>query len=163
MIRNLIVGLLLVPAVTLTSASLADPVSRDSQIYEVVERLDAILFDAFNDCALDVLSELVDEDLEFYHDRTGLDRGRDAFLTGLRENACGKVRRELIPGTLAVYPLAGYGTVEMGSHRFCDARRYVTCEPQSSGDADFIMLWQESEMGWRLSRVISYDHIDRPD
>jgi hypothetical protein len=109
------------------------------------------------------MGEIVTEDLEFYHDRTGLERGRDRFVEAIRNNICGKVRRELITGTLEVYPLKGYGAVEIGTHRFCDARRFKVCDPQKSGDARFAMLWEQTEAGWKLSRVISYDHIDRPD
>lgn len=162
-LHQLIAGFVLAPALALAPAAHADPAAPDSALHQTVQRLDTTLFDAFNGCDLNVMGELVSEDLEFYHDRTGLERGRQPFLAALRNNVCGKVRRELIPDTLEVYPLAGYGAVEIGSHRFCDARRFEVCDPQRSGDADFIMLWQETDAGWRLSRVISYDHVDRPD
>jgi len=35
-----------------------------------------------------------------------------------KKNICGKVTRELLPGTMLVYPLKGYGAVERGVHRF---------------------------------------------
>ena len=60
------------------------------------------------------ISSLVAEDLEFYHDKTGLARGRQALVDGIRNNICGKVTRELVPGTLQVDPIANYGAVEIG-------------------------------------------------
>ena len=38
--------------------------------------LDSQLFDAYNSCDLATLSDMVDDNLEFYHDKTGLARGR---------------------------------------------------------------------------------------
>ena len=57
-------------------------------------------------------------DLEFYHDKSGLSIGRQAMVEGVKNNICGKVTRELVPGTLEVYPIANYGAVEIGVHRF---------------------------------------------
>ena len=150
-------------AASLSSAALAAPAAHDSELYRTVAGLDTTLFDAFNGCDLKVMGDIVTEDLEFYHDRTGLERGRGPFVEAIRNNICGKVRRELIAGTLEVYPLADFGAVEIGTHRFCDARRYKVCDPQKSGDAKFAMIWQKTAAGWKLSRVISYDHVDRPD
>jgi hypothetical protein len=35
-------------------------------------------------------------------------------VEALKNNICGKVRRELVAGTLEVYPLHGFGAVEIG-------------------------------------------------
>ena len=61
---------------------------------------------------------MVADDLEFYHDKTGLSVGKQKFLAAIQKNICGKVRRDLVPGTLEVYPIKGYGAVELGTHRF---------------------------------------------
>lgn len=162
-LRALACGMTMIAPLCLPPAAQAAPATPDSELYRTVEGLDRTLFDAFNGCDLKVMGDIVTEDLEFYHDRSGLERGRAAFVDAIRNNICGKVRREMIAGTLEVYPLAGYGAVEIGSHRFCDARRFNPCDPAKSGDARFAMLWQKTDAGWKLSRVISYDHIDRPD
>lgn len=62
------------------------------------------------------------------------------------------------PGTLEVYPLKQYGAVEVGEHRFCDARKFEKCGAQS-GVAKFVMLWQNQDGKWKIKRVISYDHV----
>src|ERR1700746_847702 len=57
--------------------------------------LDTALFNAFNSCDLKALGALVTEDLEFFHDVDGLSVGKQAFLNSVRQNVCGKMRRDL--------------------------------------------------------------------
>jgi Domain of unknown function (DUF4440) len=94
----------------------------------------------------------VADDLEFYHDVTGFSPGRQALVDGLNNTICGKVTRELVPGTLEVYPIANYRAVEIGVHRFH--------RPGNTdvGEAKFIMLWQSQQGVWKLRRVASSDH-----
>jgi hypothetical protein len=54
-----------------------------------------------------------------------------------------------------VYPIANYGAVEIGVHRFHHPGHEDT---ESVGEAKFIELWQNKEGGWKLARVISFDH-----
>jgi hypothetical protein len=35
-----------------------------------------------------------------------------------RKNICGKVTRELVKGSIEVYPIKDYGAVEIGLHKF---------------------------------------------
>ena len=96
---------------------------------------------------------MVSDDLEFYHDQTGLSVGKEPFLAATKQNICGKVQRELLSGTPEVYPLKGYGAVEIGIHRFH--------QPENAGnvgDAKFVMLWQNKDGVWKITRVISYNH-----
>ncbi len=156
------VGLTLAAVVAAaTAAAQPAPASGDS-LFGTVAALDRALFAAYNRCDLAALGAFVTDDLEFYHDQTGLARGREALVDGVRQNVCGKVRRDLVPGTLEVYPLRGYGAVETGEHRFCDPRTHRTCTAATGGAAKFVMLWQHQADGaWRLTRVISYDHAPR--
>ena len=61
--------------------------------------------------------------------------------------------RELVPGSLEVYPLPSYGAIQVGTHRFLHPQ-----EPGSIGQARFIHVWQKTDGAWKLRRVISYDH-----
>lgn len=115
------------------------------------------MFDAYNRCDLERFKTFFVEDLEFYHDQTGLSRGRPAMVDAVQQNICGKVRRDLVPGTLEINPLRGYGAVATGIHRFCDARTHRICLADG-GPAKFVTLWQRTETGWKITRVISYDH-----
>ena len=128
-----------------------------------ITALDAELFDAYNKCDLAKFGSFLAEDLEFYHDQGGLSMGRQATVEAVKNNICGKVRRYLVPGTLAVYPLKGYGAVETGIHLFCDPKSTEATGKcgDGSGAARFIHLWQNKDGAWRITRVISYDHCNR--
>jgi hypothetical protein len=131
--------------------------SSDS-LYRTIAGLDSALFDAYNKCDLVRLGSFVAEDLEFYHDQTGLARGRQPFIDAIRVNICGKVRRDLVKGSLGIYPLKTYGAVETGDHMFCDPRVHRVCDETISGIAKFVMLWEQKDGTWRITRVISYNH-----
>jgi len=107
-------------------------------LFQTIQLLDAQLFDAYNHCDLERFGSLLADDLEFYHDKTGLSRGRQALVEGIKNNICGKVTRELVSGTLEVYPIADYGAVEIGVHRFHHPGHENT---ESIGEAKFIHLW----------------------
>ena len=94
-------------------------------LFETIKSLDAKLFDAYNHCNLETLGSMVSDDLEFYHDQTGLMVGKAPFLAAIKQNICGKVQRTLLEDTLEVYPLKGYGAVEIGIHRFQIGRAHV--------------------------------------
>jgi len=120
---------------------------------KAIATLDKELFDAYNTCNIERLGTLVVDDLEFYHDKTGLGVGKQVFLDAIKNNICGKVTRQLVAGSLEVYPLHGYGAVEIGTHRF-----YHPGMEGPAGEAKFVTLWQYKDGAWKVSRVISYDH-----
>jgi hypothetical protein len=128
-------------------------IKSQEELTKAITTLDKELFDAYNSCDIDKLGTLVVDDLEFYHDKTGLAVGKQVFLDAIKNNICGKVTRKLVDGSLEVYPLKGYGAVEIGVHRF-----YHPGEPGNVGEAKFITLWQYKDRAWKVSRVISYDH-----
>jgi hypothetical protein len=136
------------------------PQSSDS-LFRTIARLDSAMFDAYNRCDLVRLGSFVTEDLEFYHDQTGLARGRQSFIDAVRENICGKVRRDLVRSSLEVFPLKGYGAVETGGHMFCDPRVHRVCDEETSGVAKFVILWQLKDGTWSIPRVISYNHVSK--
>jgi hypothetical protein len=152
LIISLGLGLGLVPAL---SAQKPDSLS------QTITRLDSIIFDAYNHCALTTMAPYFAPDLEFYHDQSGLSRGREAMLRDVKKYVCGKARRDLVPGTMAVYPLKGFGAVQTGRHMFCDPQKFTRCEEATSGVAEFVHVWQLSKGKWRITRVISYDHVSR--
>jgi ketosteroid isomerase-like protein len=155
--------LLILPllAASMTQAHAQPPQSKEDhdKLFKTIEALDAQLFDAYNRCDLEKLGSFFTEDLEFYHDQTGLSRGRQALVDAVKKNICGKVRRDLVAGTLEVYPLKSYGAVEIGVHRFCDPKTNQTCGEAASGVAKFVMIWQNTDGTWKITRVISFDHV----
>lgn len=123
-------------------------------LFETIAALDEKLFNAYNNCDLATMSTLVSDDLEFYHDKTGLSVGKKPFLDAIRANICGKTQRELIPGSMEVYRLDHYGAVEVGRHRF----RHPGHEEIGVGEAKFISIWRFKDSSWQITRAISYDH-----
>jgi hypothetical protein len=146
---------LLLTFILVSPLSYAQSRSADTpdQLFQTIQALDTRLFDAYNHCDLPQMSSMIAEDLEFYHDKTGLALGRQALLDGIKNNICGKVTRELVPGTLEVYPIAHYGAVEIGVHTF-----HHPGHPENVGEAKFVQLWQNKNGNWQLTRVISFDH-----
>ena len=69
------------------------------------------------------------------------------------------MRRDLVPGTLEVYPIKDYGAVEMGTHRFHHPGQEST---EQVGEAKFVTLWQNKDGEWKITRAISYDHVALP-
>ena len=128
-----------------------------SALFREIAGEDQRLFEAYNARDLEKVEGFFSKDLEFYHDKDGVtsyDQNMDAFRRHFAEAAT--VRRELIQGTLKVYPIAGYGAVETGLQTF------YTTEPgqpeQLTATASFTEIWHKTADGWRITRVISYDH-----
>ncbi len=130
------------------------PAAEQAELRQTISDLDTKLFYAYNHCDLKTLGSMVSDDLEFYHDQTGLMVGKAPFLEAIQNNICGKVRRTLVPGTLEVYRLKGYGAVEIGVHRF----HHAGDDKDLGGEAKFVQLWQNKDGVWKVTRVISYDH-----
>jgi hypothetical protein len=129
------------------------------ELFRTVASLDGAVFDAFNRCDLERFGTYFVDDLEFYHDQGGVTLGRQKLTEDVKNNICGKVRRELVAGTLQVYPMHGYGAIEMGVHRFHHPKAEDT-EPV--GEAKFVHLWQLKDGAWKITRVLSYDHHTVP-
>ena len=125
-----------------------------NSLTHTITALDTALFDAYNRCDLPALGSFVTNDLEFYHDHDGRS-GRDEFLESTRKNICGKVQRELVAGSLEVYPLGQDGALAIGVHRFHHPGKDDT-EPV--GEGRFVMIWRHQDGGWKLARAISYAH-----
>jgi hypothetical protein len=158
LLRSKMILPLLLLAVTMFSvkAQTPQPVADTGELFRTISTLDGELFGAYNRCDVEKFASFLADDLEFYHDQTGLSRGRQSTLDALKNNICGKVHRDLVAGTLEVYPLRGYGAVEIGVHRFCDPK--VGKCGAGSGEAKFVHLWQNQDGAWKLTRIISYDH-----
>jgi hypothetical protein len=125
-------------------------------LFEEMARLDARMFDAFNSCKLNEFAAMLDDGVEFYHDQGGVTLGAPKVVEQVKANICGKARRELIAGSLAVYPMHGFGALLVGRHRFYQPA--LGSEP--TGVAQFIHLARKTNGVWRVTRVISFDHVN---
>ena len=125
------------------------PASRELQ--DTIARLDSILFHAYNTCDLKTYTDLFSEDFEFYHDGGGLETSKAASIESYKKYVCGKVTRELMPGSIEVSPVPRFGAVEIGKHRFHNSQ-----EPNApSHYARFVIVWKREPGAWKITRVIS--------
>lgn len=146
-------SLLLLAVWHATPALGADAAKPAETLTQTIAALDARLFDAYNRCQLDEFGTLFAADVEFYHDAGGVTWDRKTVIDNTRKYICGKVRRELVPGSLKVYPVKAFGAIEEGEHRFCEIQT-----GQCVGAARFAMIWRQQAGSWRLTRVLSYGH-----
>lgn len=148
-----VLALSLLP-ITQTSAQAQAP-DTEKELFKTVGTLDAGLFDGVNRCDIEKVRDYFAEDAVFLHDKVPPLVGRGAIVDSIKENLCGKVVRELVPGTLEVHPLKDYGAVEIGMHRFLHP---FSQDHGVVGEAKFIHVWQLRGGTWRITQVISYDH-----
>jgi len=139
------------PAQSMVTGSAAAP----DELFRTIQQLDKQVFDAIDRCDMKAEASFWSDDAEFYHDKNGLLAGGAQIVDAIKNNLCGKVKRELVPGTLEVYPLAGYGAVEIGVHRFLHPYEQ---DHGVVGEAKFIHIWQNKDGAWKITRVISIDH-----
>lgn len=107
-----------VPRTAAQSVPSLDNIKSQAELDKAIATLDAALFDSYNRCDLEKFSSFFADDVEFYHDQGGVTLGKAALTESVKKNICGKVTRELVPGTLQAHYMKGYGAVEMGVHRF---------------------------------------------
>ena len=129
------------------------PVSQ--ALYHQIAQLDSLLFAAYNSQDIATMKTLFSKDLEWYQDNGGLlyyDQVFKNFESILQRDS--KINRTLVKGSLSVFPIKDYGAVETGEHLFCHKEN----GKDDCGIFKFMMLWQNKEGEWKITRVISYDH-----
>src|SRR5437773_9316086 len=129
-----------------------DKIKNQHELDRAGAALDAALFDSYNKCDLEKFESFFVDDVEFYHDQGGVTLGKQALTESVKNNICGKTTRELVPGTLKVFYMKGYGMLETGVHRF----HHPGHEEMGIGEGQFIHLWQYKDGAWKVTRVISY-------
>lgn len=130
-----------------------------AELVRTIAALDSALFASYNRCELDTFASFWAPDMEFYHDQSGLTLGVQKLTEAVRANICGKVQRKLVPGTLEVFVMHGYGALATGIHRFYPAGPGPV---DAVGEAKYILLWHKRDDGWKITRSISYDHYPLP-
>ncbi len=79
-----------------------ESIQSQAELDKAITALDAALFDSYNRCDLEKFASFFVENVEFYHDQGGVTLGRAALTDSIKKNICGRVTRELVPGTLQV-------------------------------------------------------------
>ena len=148
-------------ALLATVAMAASAGNPEPSLQDTMAALDRAVFDAFNRCAdptqLQAHADHCAPDVELYHDTGGVTWTRDAMIANTAKHACGHYTRELVAGSLRVYPVKAFGAISQGVHRFCQVDT-GKCE----GEADFTMVWHQHDGHWQVTRVLSYGHRPNP-
>ena len=141
--------------ITLMNAQPGNTQTAPADLYKEIERMDSTVFGAFNTRDTNQFKAMFTEDLEFYHDKGGL-TGYNHTMEFMRSTAKtgNGLKRELVKGSLEVYPIPGYGAMEIGSHTFCHKEN----NKQDCGTFKFVHIWQKKNGVWKITRVVSYDH-----
>lgn len=127
----------------------------EHRLSEEIAAADSAMFAAFNTRDLGALRMMFTADLEFYHDQSGLttyDENMAAFERLFARND--GLRRDLVPGSLEVYPVGDDGAIEVGEHTFC----HTEAGTEDCGTFPFVMVWRKEAGTWKVARVISYGH-----
>ncbi|MDQ0248831.1 hypothetical protein J2W22_000878 [Sphingomonas kyeonggiensis] len=141
------------------------PASPDPALLAEVKAADSALFETFFErCEPTRMAAMVTPDLEMYHDKGGVvATSREGFVA-LYAKECERrkapdswrSRRALVPETLHVDPVPGYGAIEEGDHVFYE--RKGDGPEKLVGKAHFVHLWKKTPDGWQAARILSYAH-----
>lgn len=124
-------------------------------LFKTIAKLDSVLFTAYNNRDIEKMKTLFTEDLEWYQDNGGL-LNFETVIKNFSEifSRPYKLTRTLVKGTLEVHPIKDFGAIEMGSHKFS----HIENGKKETGTFKFLMLWKQTDNGWKISRVFSFDH-----
>ena len=130
-------------------------VSKTDELYLEIVEMDRALFEAFNNRDLKKQETIFAQDIEFFHDQGGMTKYDQLIENTKRLFARNNgLKRTLVPSSLEIYPIKGYGALQVGEHTFC----HVADGRNDCGTFKFVHVWQKRSDGWKLTRVISYGH-----
>lgn len=146
---NMALALITLAALPYTAAD-----GKTGPLYDTIIAQDRALFAAFNTCDLTTLADMVSDNLQFFHDHDGLSVGRDTFVQSVKTNVCGHFTRSLEAGSAEVWPVPGYGAIEIGVHRF----HHPDHSPDGIGK--FMIMWKQTGNRWVMTQTFSYGHAE---
>src|SRR5579862_1188642 len=147
---------LIFSGVALLAALLAVPCAsaqnpKSGELYNTILHMDSVYFNAYNSCDMETQAAIFADSIEFYHDKGGLETSKKALLAAIKENICGKVTRVMVKGSAEVYPIPGYGAVEIALHQFINHAE----QDHLSAPDKFVVIWRHRDGKWQITRVIS--------
>jgi len=127
-------------------------VDKSSELYKTILELDKELFSAYNTCSenLEKHASFYADDIEFFHDGSGLSTSKEEIIEAIKKNICGKVTRELVPNSIEIHEIPNYGVVVIGYHKFNNLIEKSTSDPTK-----FIVFWKQIDDDWKLTKVVS--------
>jgi CubicO group peptidase (beta-lactamase class C family) len=139
-------------------------IANNTDLFRALKQQDSIFFErSFNRCDLDYLNQAIDQDLVFYHDKSGI-QDKAIFLNNVTKYICGdtikKPIRKVEAESLEVFPLYNngvlYGAIQTGVHHFY--KRVKNKPDVHTNTAKFTHLYLLKDGKWLLKEVLSFDH-----
>lgn len=124
----------------------------DLELYNTIVAMDSTFFQAYNICDLDQQASIYSDNIEFFHDKGGLMTVKQEILDSTKKYVCGKVTRELVKGSIEIYPIKDFGAVEIGLHKF---HNNTEKEGTVSDASKFIIFWKNDKNNWTITKVVS--------
>lgn len=132
----------------------------DEELNLIILNADSLFWKGYNACNISIMANLIKDDVEFYHDKSGLTNTKKALMESLTSGLCAnqnsRLRREAVEGSIKVYRMNKYGALISGEHKFYINEAGKAEYPD--GVAKFTHLWQFENGVWKMSRILSYDH-----
>lgn len=145
-------------AALLMAPAAAGAQSPGTDLHAQIAEMDRVVFGAARACDEATLNRVFRDDVEFYHDVTGLTQSRERIVADImrfcEDDGVG-LRRALVEESLEVHPVAGFGAIQIADHVFFEL---VDGVEQQVGSARLVHVWQNDAGQWRLARVLSFDH-----
>jgi CubicO group peptidase (beta-lactamase class C family)/ketosteroid isomerase-like protein len=125
---------------------------------------DSKFWSAFNTCDAKAMGPFFTDDVEFYHDITGLTQSREAVVQSMMKGPCGTqglhIRRELVASSVKFNPVPGFGAILAGQHLFYE--RHGDGPETPATLAAFMVVWKHEGGRWLMTRIVSYGHKPLP-
>ncbi len=157
---------LILAASYLGSFSAYAQVLKTDSLYKQILKQDSLLFDVgFNTCNISQTENLISEDFEFLHDKNGISN-RNKFLKDFANGLCKdpenyQARRQLMKEGSQVFALKNngivYGAIQEGIHQFFE--KQPGSAERFGSSAKFTHVWLLESGQWKLSRVLSFEHV----
>lgn len=166
MIRQFMFAAALASAAVVVAEQAAKPaLPEGAALTEAIHAADTALFGLFFEgCDPAKLRAMVTDGMEFYHDKGGVTSSSGADFARDYAQSCEarkapdawRSRRALLPESLHVDPVPGFGAMEVGEHQFYERKGEGT--EKLVGRAGFAMVWRLDGATWKLHRVLSFGH-----
>jgi hypothetical protein len=153
--RVLLICCLLFSLIAKGSAQSQEQKPGHAPLYRELYNMDSLLFAAFNTRDLASLRTYFATDLELYQDNVGVrnyEQAMEAFKGLFSRDYV--LTRELVKGSMEVYPIKDFGAIQTGLHTFS----HVENGKLEKGTFKFMHVWQQTKEGWKIKRLITYDH-----
>lgn len=132
-------------------------------LYDTIVALDKIYNEAYNTQNDSIITNIVTEDFEYYHDRGGTTFGKERFTDLVergnkdRRKNGRKVFTRTVKGSIEVYEIPDYGVIQLSYRQFNHENDEEWSIPSRA-----ITFWKKTPEGWLQSKRVSL-HVTSGD